>query len=203
MSPVPTSSSDKFPTSLLLGTLATAAAAVGLYHSYTTKSKSQSTTSSTTAYSEEYKIKNRIGEFPPPPESYARDWRGTWRELEASFPDLKNDLVLRAARGEETERAGVWVMRQAGRYLPGKSNSHLAWCMMCIPGVLGLEISMEVNDRGTRGTRWTCTRGLGTRADTLSQNSSRSENTTPSSNAVKHRPSHEISPSSRSTVTPL
>lgn len=31
---------------------------------------------------------------------------------------LKNDLILRTIRGEETERAPVWMMRQTGRYLP-------------------------------------------------------------------------------------
>ncbi|MBN9296886.1 MAG: uroporphyrinogen decarboxylase [Filimonas sp.] len=31
---------------------------------------------------------------------------------------LQNDLLLRTLRGEQTERTPVWMMRQAGRYLP-------------------------------------------------------------------------------------
>ncbi|SMC51135.1 uroporphyrinogen decarboxylase [Moheibacter sediminis] len=31
---------------------------------------------------------------------------------------LKNDLLLKALRGEELQRPPVWMMRQAGRYLP-------------------------------------------------------------------------------------
>ncbi|MBP6686757.1 MAG: hypothetical protein KA160_02775, partial [Lacibacter sp.] len=31
---------------------------------------------------------------------------------------LKNDLLLKALRGEAIERPPVWMMRQAGRYLP-------------------------------------------------------------------------------------
>ena len=31
---------------------------------------------------------------------------------------LKNDLLLKALKGEKVERPPVWMMRQAGRYLP-------------------------------------------------------------------------------------
>ena len=37
---------------------------------------------------------------------------------DSGFAPLKNDLLLRTARGEKVERAPIWVMRQAGRYLP-------------------------------------------------------------------------------------
>ncbi|KII69430.1 Uroporphyrinogen decarboxylase [Thelohanellus kitauei] len=36
------------------------------------------------------------------------------------FPALKNDLIFRVIKGEKVERTPIWIMRQAGRYLPGR-----------------------------------------------------------------------------------
>ncbi|KIP10633.1 hypothetical protein PHLGIDRAFT_18220 [Phlebiopsis gigantea 11061_1 CR5-6] len=61
------------------------------------------------------------------------------------FPPLKNDLLLRAARGEETERAPVWVMRQAGRYLPEFREVRLGheFFEICRTPALATEVTLQ------------------------------------------------------------
>ncbi|KAF8760012.1 Uroporphyrinogen decarboxylase [Rhizoctonia solani] len=64
------------------------------------------------------------------------------------FPPLKNDLLLRAARGEEpTERAPVWIMRQAGRYLPEgrvqRSQKIHGFFEICRTPELATEITLQ------------------------------------------------------------
>ncbi|CCM05657.1 uncharacterized protein FIBRA_07887 [Fibroporia radiculosa] len=65
--------------------------------------------------------------------------------MTADFPPLKNDLLLRAARGEQTERAPVWVMRQAGRYLPEfrEVRAQHEFLKICRTPSLATEITMQ------------------------------------------------------------
>jgi len=65
--------------------------------------------------------------------------------MPTEFPPLKNDLLLRAARGEKVERAPVWVMRQAGRYLPEfrKLRESHEFFEICRSPSLATEITLQ------------------------------------------------------------
>lgn len=61
------------------------------------------------------------------------------------FPKLKNDLILRAARGEEVSRVPVWIMRQAGRYLPEfqEVRKEHDFFTVCRTPELAVEVTMQ------------------------------------------------------------
>ncbi len=65
-------------------------------------------------------------------------------------PPLRNDLLLRALRCEPTPRRPVWLMRQAGRYLPeyratrGRAGSFMA---LCTNPELACEVTLQPIDR--------------------------------------------------------
>ena len=58
---------------------------------------------------------------------------------------LKNDLLLKALRGETVERPPVWMMRQAGRYLPDylKLKEKYSFFERCQNPELATEITIQ------------------------------------------------------------
>lgn len=58
---------------------------------------------------------------------------------------LKNDLLLRAARRQPVERTPVWMMRQAGRYLPDYRavRKDIPFLELCRTVDLAVEVSMQ------------------------------------------------------------
>jgi uroporphyrinogen decarboxylase len=63
--------------------------------------------------------------------------------------NLKNDLLLRALRQEKVERPPVWMMRQAGRYLPDymKLKEKYSFFERCQKPELATEITVQPVDQ--------------------------------------------------------
>ena len=62
---------------------------------------------------------------------------------------LKNDLLLRALRKEKVERPPVWMMRQAGRYLPDyiKLREKYDFFTRCQTPELATQITLQPVDQ--------------------------------------------------------
>ncbi len=62
-----------------------------------------------------------------------------------STSSTKKDAFLRAARGERPERVPVWIMRQAGRYLPGyrKTREQFSFLEVAKTPELAAQVSLE------------------------------------------------------------
>ncbi|KAJ3094612.1 hypothetical protein HK100_006086 [Physocladia obscura] len=68
---------------------------------------------------------------------------------DSDFPALKNNLIIRAAKGETIERTPVWIMRQAGRYLPEfrEARKRNDFFTICRNPELACEVTLQPIDR--------------------------------------------------------
>lgn len=69
---------------------------------------------------------------------------------QAMPPPLKNDLLLRALLREPTPRTPVWMMRQAGRYLPEYRATRAragSFLKLCMTPELACEVTLQPLDR--------------------------------------------------------
>ncbi|KAG7160947.1 uroporphyrinogen decarboxylase-like [Homarus americanus] len=68
---------------------------------------------------------------------------------ENEFPAMKNDRLLRAARGEEVDVVPVWAMRQAGRYLPEfrEERAKCDFFTMCQTPELSCKVTLQPLNR--------------------------------------------------------
>ena len=67
---------------------------------------------------------------------------------------MTNDLYLRTLRGEKVERTPIWVMRQAGRYLPEYRATRKQagdFLTLCKTPELACEVTMQRSIRFGRG----------------------------------------------------
>ncbi|KAJ5090710.1 hypothetical protein N7532_009394 [Penicillium argentinense] len=69
--------------------------------------------------------------------------------MQAQFEPLTNDLLLRAARGEKVSRPPIWIMRQAGRYLPEyhKAKGHRNFFECCRSPEIASTLTVQPVDR--------------------------------------------------------
>ena len=63
--------------------------------------------------------------------------------------DIKNDIILKVLNGQKVDRPPVWMMRQAGRFLPGyrKLRSEFSFFERCQnPNLVSKITIMPIND---------------------------------------------------------